>query len=101
MGWASDDDYDDSISIWETVPAEKVPEKNIATSDRFDPRANLERSTWEPMDDSGGNDQSYGQITLKLDVKSIQVFRIGGVSYQTSRRSVMRYRRPANQKTPF
>jgi hypothetical protein len=42
-----------------------------------------------------------GEPTLRLDVAGIQAFRIGAVTYQKSRRSVSRYREPADRKTPF
>jgi hypothetical protein len=42
----------------------------------------------------------YGEPTLKLDVQKIKVFRIKAVTYSKAERSVLRYRRAADEKLP-
>jgi hypothetical protein len=55
-----------------------------------------------PSEESGGEwDEFYGEPNLRLDVEKIDVFQIRTVSYRTSKRSVSRYRRPADEKLPF
>jgi hypothetical protein len=99
-GWASEDDYDDSMVVWETVPLPKQAEeksraKSVASFD-----AVLDRAS---EDEPGGEDDAVacGEPTLRLDVQKIEVYRIKAVSYQKAKRSVSRYRRPADEKLPF
>lgn len=101
MGWASDDDYDDSITVWETVPGEKPAEENSTNDATQNPEAVLELNSWEPSDALEQADQYYGEPTLRLDVQNIQIYRIRAVSYEKSTRSATRYRRSENDKSPF
>lgn len=100
MGWATEDDYDDSIAVRETVPAAKADKKKSRDNDKPNFAEILESSSWEPVE-VDESDQFFGDPVLRLDVEHIQVFRINAVSYQKRRRSVSRYRRPADEKLPF
>jgi hypothetical protein len=104
MGWGgvADDDYDDSITVWETVPAEKPAKPKSASSRAVNLRALLEVASSYPANATDGDDQFLGrEATLKLDVKNIQVLRIKAVCYQKSERSVMRYRQSEDEKSHF
>src|SRR5205823_2598526 len=73
-GWASDDDYDDRIVVWEMLPPPKPAEEKSAEGVvSFD--AVLERA---PRAEPGGQwheNAFYGEPTLRLDVQKIEVFR--------------------------
>lgn len=101
MGWASEDDYDDSIAVWETVPAPKpAKEKSHAESAvSFD--AILERTPRDELSGEWEENVFYGEPALRLDVQEIEVFRIRAVSYQKAKRNVSRYRRPADEELPI
>jgi hypothetical protein len=102
MGWASEGDYDDSITISETVSAVKPPEnKDERNSDFPNFSAILESSSWEPVRETDEDEQFYGKPTLKLDVKSMQVFQINAVSYGKTERPVMRHRWFDDKKSRF
>jgi hypothetical protein len=101
MGWASEDDYDDSIAVWETVPAPKPAKEKShdETAVSFD--AILERTPRDELSGEWEENVFYGEPTLRLDVQEIEVFRIRAVSYQKAKRSVSRYRRPADEELPI
>ena len=102
MGWASEEDYDDSITVWETVPVEKPVEKKRKAKNGPPNFADiLEAATWEPPHEADENDQFYGDPTLKLDIGNIKIFHIKGVSYHKSRRSVSRHRWTKDEKSHF
>jgi hypothetical protein len=100
-GWASEDDYDDSIAVWETVPPpnlaeEKIPSKGVVSFD-----AVLKRAPREEPSGEWDENVFYGEPTLRLNVKKIEVFRITAVSYRKAKRSVSRHQRHADGKIPF
>ena len=79
------------------VPAEKPSEKKKSGVPNIS--AILESSSWEARGETDEDERFSGKPTLKLDVKSIKVFRIGAVSYEKSRRSAMRYRLSEDKKS--
>jgi hypothetical protein len=95
-GWASEDDYDHSIVVWEMVPAPKPAEEKSAAKGvvRFD--ALLRPPKREP-----GGKWDENEPTLRLDVQKIEVFRIDAVSYRKAERRVSRHRYPADEEPPF
>ena len=99
-GWASEDDHDDSMVVWETVPPPKPAEEKSRAKSVVSFAAVLDRAS---RDETGGEDEAVacGEPTLRLDVQKIEVYRIKAVSYQKDMRSVSRYRRPADEKLPF
>lgn len=97
MGWASEDDYDDSIAVWETVPKEK----KRAKADTQGSEAAFDMASWDLPEPTGEDDQHDRTATLKLDVQNIQIYRIRAVSYKKMTRSTTRYRRSEDEKTPF
>lgn len=100
-GWASADDADDSLTIWETVPqSKKVEEKN---SDRRVPNFEdiLKRAPKDEPDREWDDDVSYGKPALRLDVQKIQVFPINAVTYQKSERYISRHRHRVDEDPPF
>jgi hypothetical protein len=100
-GWASEDDYDDSIVVWETVPAPEPPEKGTPIDSPASLESILELAARDDPMTTADIEEWHGEPTLRLDVAKIEVFRIKAVAYQKSRRSVTRYRRPADEKLPF
>lgn len=100
-GWASEDDYDDSIDVWEMVPAPKPAEEKGSAKGVVSFAAILERAPKDEPVGEGDENVFCGEPTLRLDVQKIEVFRIRAVSYQKAKRSVSRYRRPADEKLPF
>jgi hypothetical protein len=101
MGRGSADDYDDGITVWETVQAIEVVEKVRTKSDWPNFNNILGAARWEPPDRVATYDQSYGEPTLKLDVQNIEVFQIKAVSYEKRKRSVTRYREQSGQESAF
>ena len=94
ISWRSDDDFDSSITVWETVPAEKArEEKTSANSEAPSLSVIFETHSWQPDDGTEQVDYSYGEPSLRLDVQNIQVFQIRAVSYQKDGRNVSRYRK--------
>ncbi|MBY5392355.1 RES domain-containing protein [Rhizobium leguminosarum] len=94
LGWASDDDYDDSISIWEETPRSKPPRKAHQT----------------PVPKPGGNAVNFAEILgrthdrtidefgpasepfLRLLIDEISIFRIRAVKYDRPQRRLSRHR---------
>ena len=98
VGWASEDDYDDSIAVWETVLPPKPTQKKGPAKGLVNFEAIFKRA---PRDEAAGEwdeDAFYEEPTLKLDVQKIEVFRIKAVSYRKAKHSVFRYRRPADEE---
>jgi hypothetical protein len=103
MGWTSEEDYDDSITVWEKVPGPKPSEEKKRSAEDnigFDAILELGLSREEPSR-AWEDDVFYVEPTLRLDVQKIEVFRIRAVSYQKVERTVSRYRRHADDKLPF
>jgi hypothetical protein len=95
MGWASEDDYDDSITVWEeTVPAPNPADRKTPTKKAGSFVAVLEPPVQDEPSDERDGDVFYGEPTLKLDVQQIEVFRIKAVTYNKATRRVSRYRYP-------
>lgn len=90
MGWASEDDYDDSITIFETIPDDNPEQKQqdeVAESLGF--------GNFRMMDipeDVPDYDTLYSDPTLRLDIDSLSVHEVRGVNYTTSTRHVSRIR---------
>ena len=101
MGWASDDDYDDSIMIRETVPAKKTEEAESFDSVASKPDTISELAPWGLSDATVEDDPIYAVPTLRLDVENIQIYRIRSVCYEKMARSVMRYRHSEDEQLPF
>ena len=87
-GWGPPDDYDDTISIFETVPkpAERSAAANIFELNFGTPADFISMPGRRPIVDSRAT-------SLRMDVSSIQVFEIRGVSYEKLERNVERHRR--------
>ena len=90
-GWGAADDYDDGITIFERVPKpveEDAGEKN-------DPDA-IFGSFAIPVDympiPGRASIVDSRETSLRIDVNSIQVFEMLGVTYETHQRSVSRHR---------
>ena len=108
MGWGSEDNYDDSITIWETVPGEESgkedPNKEKPKEDH-DPFGFGDFIVTEPPDIETGSDDEVspsGEPTLRLDVNNIDLQVIRSVKYETSSRMVSRHRKTNNDDdSPF
>jgi len=99
MGWASEDDYDDSITIFETVPDKPSEQKQ-----QDEPPEPFGFSNIGSIDISEDDSDSYAthdDSTLRLDLDSVSVQEIRGVSYTTSIRSVSRHRSTKGEEQPF
>lgn len=96
MGWASEDDYDDSITVFENVPAEKGEPKQEKTPDHANPFGlfGLEHGAPNhivPTNDTD-DEADYRDPTLRLGVDGIRVLYIRSVKYEEHERSVRRHR---------
>lgn len=80
MGWESEDDYDDSIAVTETVPA--------ARESRPSSRGETAQLGEEALDEPPGLHGS----ALRLDIEGVRVLSIRSVSYGYRERVVSRYR---------
>ena len=65
MGWASEDDYDDSITVWETIP-QQVPTKN-QNADMDDSRLGgiFRIQSWSKVGEGHEEGAFYGEPTLR------------------------------------
>lgn len=98
MGWASHDDYDDSIAVLETVPEPKPtpkPTKKEALTKPPSLASILELASENKPGDEQDDDDFYGEPSLKLDVQKLEVFEITAVTYKKAERRVSRNRRAA------
>jgi hypothetical protein len=86
-GWASEDDYDDSIVVSEMAPAPKPAAKKSTAKGvvRFD-------ALLRPPRDERGGEWDINEPTLRLDVHNIEVYRINAIRYRKAKRSVSRHR---------
>jgi len=88
MGWVADDDYDSTITITECHPAKKTKQKMPPDEDRKWPFF----SRLPDLGPPSMTDEDYAANrvpTLKLDIKNINLFRITGVTYGRTERSVI------------
>lgn len=97
MGWESDDDYDDGITVSERVPPEKKEESRPEMT--IGGRSPLDLDAFEPgtrghaaLNDDADDDPDRRALTLRLDVNGIRVLRITSVKYEHHARSVSRHR---------
>lgn len=101
MGWEAEDDHDDRIAIFETVPdgneeAEAAPE---AGDDMH-----LTTFVDDPSDSQETWPDSFlpeHEPTLRLGIENIEVLRINALVYERASRHVMRIRQTKNEETPF
>jgi hypothetical protein len=100
MGWASEDDEDDSITVWEEVTSPKAvdgdkPARAVAS---FADVLALASPSDSP---EKTDDQFLGYVTLRLDVDKIEVFRIRAVKYDKIHCRVSRHRHSTDEELPF
>ena len=99
MGWVSEDDCDDSITIFETVldkPSEQKQQDEPPEPFGFSNIGSIDI----PEDDPDSN-AMHDDSTLRLDLDSVSVQEIKSVSYTTSIRSVSRHRSTKGEDQPF
>ena len=91
MGGGSEDDLDDRIAVFETVPVESAEEGSEAASADLLPSR---RTTPKPilLKNDASEFGMHGDPTLKLDVDSIRVLLVRGVHYEYDVRKVGRHR---------
>jgi hypothetical protein len=105
MGRETEDDYDDSIVLFETIPAQK-PE-SVNKNQGFDPLIVAMRSYWDVEKvyqlerEEGDGSLECRHPTLRLDIKSIRVLRIEAVRYEHRARRVSRHRRTKGEPEDF
>lgn len=86
FGWTSDDDSDDSISVWEELPKETEDDvPNVSPQ--------LAHFGYYPEEGHSvsGSDYEDRDITLRLDVKNIEVQIISGALYSVTPRYTSRH----------
>jgi len=99
MGWVSEDDYDDSITIFETVPNE---DREKEQQDKvFETTGFGIIGVPEFFEDDTEAVSHQGDPTLRLDLDSVSVQEIKGVSYTTATRSVSRHRSTKDEEQTF
>jgi hypothetical protein len=102
MGWESEDDFDDSITVFESVPKKKDETTPKEPTDVFplgtllDCPGDAELSK-EDIDDSA----DYRDLSLRLDVEGIRVLSIRSVKYEQQERSVSRHRTTDDRPPKF
>lgn len=98
-GEGPEEDYEDSITIFEAIPPDK-PKTSESTD--FDPASFLLGSeSPAPRPDDGDDDLWHRDATLRLDAGGIRVLLIRAVSYKHRERSLRRYRRQKLESEPF
>ena len=92
FGFATEEDHDDSITVWEEIPKDSSEDEKNNTTDSDFPAFDLD--TFLQVSDIDTQDYHYDSrsITLTLDVGAIEVHTIDGVGYDTGRRLCSRYR---------
>lgn len=101
MGWETEDDFDDSIAIFETVPDEQEQQEQGGPGSGIDRFADMAH---DPFDPAAARPEIFlptHDPTLRLDVAGVEVLRIRAVTYDPSNRHVMRIRRNKSDKEPF
>ena len=96
MGWESEDDYDDSITVFENVP----PEKEEPTPEKATSANPFGLITYEPdtrgyvalSNDDADDGLDFRDPVLRLDVAGIRILHIRSVKYEHHERSVSRHR---------
>lgn len=89
MGWATNDDADNTIYISETVPLRRK-EKSKKLPESID----IDAMNHDPEDI-----HDHRAITLQLNIEHVEVFSVTGVSFHTSPRAVYRRRETAEKKS--
>ena len=99
FGWASEDGYDDSITVFEEQPKNST-KSSVKKEERKQPNPFIDDFCFD-FDDAAMNDENFDdrQDTLRLDVNSIKVKVIKEVAFKTENRSVMRHRSDAVDDT--
>lgn len=103
MGWSSEDDYDDSIAVWEEVPSPQEPQAENGPAEGAIDFASILKNAPRGQEPEGERDDSVfsTEPRLSLDVQSIKVFRIDAVDYKSAERRVSRYRTPSDRHLDF
>lgn len=85
FGWGTEDDYDDSITIFEEIAENKTvtAETNTRTHGGI---INIDHHLFNDLDFEDSDD--YRKFTLSLDINSMQVHEIKAVSYETNNRHI-------------
>ncbi len=94
FGWASDDDYDDSITVWEETPRPKPPRKTPIAAPTKTGSSAFNFADFVPWPDESAFEDlgTSGEPFLRLLVDEISVSRIRAVKYDQHKRGLSRYR---------
>lgn len=90
FGWATEDDYDDSITVFE-----ELPKKNESPSEKDSDKRSSQLSMMDLSFDDAEIDFEYidtREVTLRLDVDNIEVKKIKWVKYDPENRYISRHR---------
>lgn len=105
MGWASEDDCDDSITIFENVPAEKEEPKREKAPDRANPFGlsglALDAPNHIAPTNYADDEADYRDPALRLDTDGIRVLNIRSVKYEEHERSLSRHRITDDRRHKF
>lgn len=102
MGWTTEDDYDDSITVFKTIPDRQTPQEEGDEGD--DSIVRIADTMGDPFDSAAALPEDYlppREPTLRLDIESIEVLRIQAVTHGASNRHVMRMRENESEEFPF
>lgn len=94
LGWASEDDYDDSISVWEETPRPRPPRivHKAASTKTAGHAVNFADLLRKPNDSIAADFGPAAEPFLRLLVDEISIFRIKAVKYDRPQRGLSRYR---------
>ncbi len=94
LGWASDNDYDNSISIWEETPRSKPPRKAYQVAPPEPVRSTVSFAEIPRRADDRTIDEfaPAREPFLRLLVDEITIFRIRAVNYERPQRRLSRHR---------
>ncbi|TPJ72807.1 RES domain-containing protein [Mesorhizobium sp. B2-6-2] len=93
LGWSTDDDFDDGISVWETT--QRPPLKTAIPKPQPKAQSHLPDFAALIASPSAGDETGffpYMAPDLRLDVNSMIVHRIASVQYDAPTRTLHRYR---------
>jgi hypothetical protein len=101
LGWVSEDDYDDTITVFENLPAKRSSKKRRKKPFRPPSFGDLAPDLSDGRENLRDDDCNTRNPMLRLEIDSVQVFHIEGVQYSYRERSVSRYRSRSDQDDKF
>lgn len=94
-GWATEDDHDDSITVWEQTESEDAKAKPTIEKNTGSEVLAAFAAEW------GGDADDYRPPKLRLARDGVTCHRITAANFETSRRFVSRFEEPEDEGLPF